>query len=103
MIRYSSDLLAAAAKLGDDDFDAALVDRAQAVARHAKADPAILARHPEAAIVQVRMPLALGLVVGVGNVVAGKRLLSGDLADSGHANLVDLRTALGQDGGGPAA
>src|SRR5688572_29282923 len=88
MIRYSSDLLAARAQLGDDDFDALLVDGAQTVARNLELDPAILAGHPEAALVKVRQPAAARLVVGVGNTVAGLETLSGDLAYLGHANLV---------------
>src|SRR5690349_22602238 len=104
MVRSSSDLLAALAQLGNDDFDALLVDRAQTVAGHAQAHPALFARHPEAAFVKVRQPAAPRLVVGVGNIVSGKRSLSGDLADSGHCEPRRFRfSVLSQDGSGPAA
>src|SRR5690606_32098187 len=85
------DLDAGGAKVREHGVDAALVDGAQAVAGHAQLHPAILARHPEPAIVQVGLERAPGLVVGVGYVVTGHRFLAGDLTDSGHDVLSDSR------------
>src|SRR4051812_27912685 len=82
-VRRSADF-AALAKLGEHDFDALLVDDAQSRGRYAKAHPALLLFEPEAAPLQVGQEAALGLVVGVGNMMPRLRLLSGDLADSGH-------------------
>src|SRR5690606_24040462 len=101
---FSSDLQAAAAQVGKDDFDALLVDRAQTLVGNPQLDPAVLARHSEAAFMEVRQPAAPRLVVRVGNIVAGKDALPGDLTDSGHAILSRIRLpTLGQGGGGPAA
>src|SRR5881394_2139833 len=81
---FSSDLLAAGAELGEHGLDAVLVDGAQRVRRHLEPHPALLRRHPEAALVQVGAPTALGLVVRVGHVVAGHHAFSGHLADFRH-------------------
>src|SRR5690606_14124262 len=84
MARSSSDLLAAGTQLGQDRVDAVLVDGAQGLRGNPQLDPAVLAGHPEAALVQVRQEAAAGLVVGMRDVVAALHALAGDLAYAGH-------------------
>src|SRR5690606_15359937 len=80
----ASDLLATGTQLGDDGVDAVLVDGAQGGVGHAQADPAVLGFAPELAVLQVGQEAALGLVVGVGNVVTHHRCFTGHLADASH-------------------
>ena len=79
------------AQFGQDGFDAVLVDQAQAGVGNAQADPAVLAFDPEAAVLQIRQEAALGLVVGVGNIVAHHRGFSRHLADSSHDRYSRIR------------
>src|SRR5450432_3926867 len=100
---FSLDLFAATAQIGEYGLDAVLVDGTQGVGGNAQFHPAILARHPEAALVQVRQPAAPGFVVGMRHAIAGLRALATDLADFGHRTYLDHeRAALGQGGIGPA-
>src|SRR4029078_10626261 len=87
----ASDVLAARARDGEDGIDAVLVDGAQRVVGEAQAHPAVFALDPEPAALQVRTEAPLGLVVGVRNVVAHHRGLSGYLADSSHRSLLGRR------------
>src|SRR5690606_32360490 len=84
MVRSSSDLFAALAQVGQDGVDAVLVDRAQALGGNAQLHPAVLGGNPEAALMEIGQETAAGLVHRVRDVVAGRRTLAGDLADSGH-------------------
>src|SRR5690606_6698806 len=84
MVRSSSDLFAALAQVGQDGVDAVLVDRAQALGGNAQLHPAVLGSNPEAALVEVGHETAAGLVHRMRDVVAARRALAGDLADSGH-------------------
>src|SRR5690606_13216297 len=84
MVSYSTELLATLAQLGEDGVDAVLVDGAQGSRGNTRLHPAVLAGDPEPALVQVGKETATGLVVRVRDVVAGRRTLAGDLADSGH-------------------
>src|SRR5512144_303274 len=93
-LRRASDVRALGAQFREDDVDALLVDRAQRGVGKAQAYPAVLAFDPETAPLQVRHEAALGLVVGVGNVVAHHRALSRDDVASSHGSL--LRLLLGR-------
>src|SRR5271154_6468594 len=84
----SLDLFAATAQLGQHGFDAVLVDRTQSFGGNAQLYPTILARHPEAALVQVGQPAASGFVIGMRHTIARLRALAGDLADLSHTYLV---------------
>src|SRR4051794_21024577 len=86
-----SDALAARAHLGEHDIDAVLVDGAEPVVGKPQAHPAVLALDPGTAPLQVGHEAPLGLVVGVRNVVAHHWGFSGDLADSSHGSLLDMR------------
>src|SRR5690606_26223786 len=102
MAFYSSDLLAALAQVGEHGVDAVLVDGAQCSRGNAQLHPAVLAGDPEPALVQVRLEAAAGFVHRVRDVVASRRTLAGDLADSGHCTPRSVHGApLGQGGGGP--
>src|SRR5690625_2828755 len=103
MIQSSSDLLATGTQLGDHGFDALLVDGAQCVVGYAQLDPALFAGNPETTLVQVRLPAATVLVVGVRDVVAGTHALACDLALTSHDGLHDrCGSPIGQDDVGPA-
>ena len=54
--------------------------------RQAQADPAMLALNPEPAALQIGQKAPFGLVVSMGNVVAGHRLLSGDFTYLCHGD-----------------
>src|SRR5690625_2303312 len=84
MVRSSSDLFAALAQVGEDGVDAVLVDGTQALGGDAQLHPAVLGSDPEAALVEVGHETAAGIVLRVRDVVAARRALAGDLADSGH-------------------
>src|SRR6478672_8102142 len=85
-----SDVLAARAHLGKHGFDTVLVDGAQASVGQAQADPAIFAVDPEPTTLQIRQEPALGLVVGVGNVVPNHGGLTCDLTNPSHSPLQRL-------------
>src|SRR5258708_27578468 len=76
--------LAALAQLFEHRLDALLVDDAHAGVGNAQPHPALLAFHPEAAVLQVRIEPAYGLVVGVGDVVSHLGLFACYLADACH-------------------
>src|SRR5215475_8624941 len=97
---FSSDLFAAGAQLGQNGLDAVLVDGTQGLGRNAQFHPTVFARHPEAALVQVRQPAAPGFVVGMRHIVARLRALAGYLADLRHTYLVLDLAALSQGGSG---
>src|SRR3954454_18226955 len=81
--------------LGEHGIDAELVDAAESGGGPAQPHPAALALEPEAAVMQVGLERADGLVVGVRDVVALHRLLAGDLADSGHRGAPGNRESRG--------
>ena len=69
-------------KIGEYDIDTVLVDEADASGGKAEADEAVFALDPEAAALQIRQEAALGVVVGVRNIVSHHRLLAGDDTDA---------------------
>jgi hypothetical protein len=73
---------ATCAKVGEYDINAVLVDQADASGGKAEADEAVFAFDPEAAALQIRQKAALGVVVGVRNIVSHHRLLAGDDTDA---------------------
>src|SRR4051812_26432304 len=85
-----SDVLATRAHLGENSFDAVLVDCAETRVGEAKVHPAAFALNPEAAALQIGQKPALGLVVGVGNVVPDHRGLTCDLTYPSHSPLQRL-------------
>src|SRR5690606_12277337 len=78
------DSFAAGAQVGQDCVDAVLVDGTDGLGRDAQANPAVFALNPEPARLQVGQETTLGLVVGVGNVVAHHGAFSGHLAYACH-------------------
>src|SRR5690606_25261483 len=80
----SSDLHALGAQIGDDAGDAVLLDRAQAIRRHAQADPALFVFQPDPLDVQIRQEAGALPVVRVRDAIADSRALAGDFADAGH-------------------
>src|SRR3982751_6337680 len=84
---FSLDLVAAMADFGQDDIDTDFVDRAQASGGNAQLDPAVFAGDPEATLVDVRVELAAGGIVGVRDVVTAHHALAGHLADTAHTYL----------------
>src|SRR6266852_8857608 len=86
-----SDVLAARAKVRQHRIDTVLVDRAQCGVGQPQIDPAVLALDPKATALQVRQEPALGLVVGMGNVVPNHRGFARDLTDSSHRSLPALK------------
>src|SRR4051812_34009057 len=65
--------------------DAALVlDRADAVGRAGDCDAALQAGAEESGFLQVGQETTLGLVIGVGNLMADQRLFPGNFTLSGH-------------------
>ena len=60
--------------------NAQLVDDPKACARYAHANPAVFGFDPKATVLQVGQETALGLVVGMGNMVATHRLFPGYFA-----------------------
>src|SRR5215510_6139752 len=83
----TSDVGSGGAEFRDHLFEAPLLDRAQSARRELERHPAAFALQPEALHVQVRQEAAALLDVRVGDLVAGARALSGDLADSGHGGV----------------
>src|SRR6185369_8772265 len=83
---------------GDDHIDALLVDEAKAGLRKAHLHVAVLALHPDPAVVEVGEVTALRLVVRVGHVVSGTRGFARDLANAGHGCSGDCSWLMG----GPA-
>src|SRR5436190_7758765 len=86
-------VLAAGAQLRQHDVNTLLVDETQSGVGQPQADPALFAFDPEAAPLQVRQKTALGFVIGVRNVVAHHRGLTGNLADSSHDSSLNIATA----------
>src|SRR5713101_6843898 len=86
--------LAALAQLFEHRLDPLLVDHPHAGVGNAQPHPALLAFHPKAAVLQVRVEPAYGLVVGVGNVVSHLGLLARYLADACHGMLRRERDGL---------
>jgi len=84
---FAGDVLAARAKVRQHRIDAVLVDRAQRSVGQPQVDPAVLALDPKAATLQVRQEPALGLVVGMGNVVPYHGGFASDLTNSSHRSL----------------
>lgn len=66
---------------GDGLRDADLVDRTQSGGAHLEGDPLACFGHVKLLRMQVRMELALGLAVGVADVVTGDRVFSGEVAN----------------------
>ena len=75
---------AACAHIGQHRVNTVLVYCPQRYGRQTQADPAILTFHPEPATLQVRQKAPLGLVVSMGNMVAGHRFLAGYFTYSCH-------------------
>src|SRR5437588_11998953 len=80
----SSELVALGPELGWSVVDAAVLDGAHPVGAQPQGHPALLGLYPDALRVQVGQKAAALLVIGVGDSVAGRRLLAGDLANAGH-------------------
>src|SRR5262245_20024175 len=78
------DLLAASAHVGEDSFDAALIDGLDPARRHAQPHPAAFARNPETMPLQVRIEAAFCFIVGVRDIVTEHRFLAGHLTFLGH-------------------
>jgi len=65
MARFS-DFLSGCADVGDYSLDTQLVDGAETLGTDIEADPTLLRWQPEALLVGVDLPPALGLDIGVG-------------------------------------
>src|SRR5690606_21544996 len=89
----ASDLLAAGAKFGNDFVNTLLVNGTQTGVGNAQADPAVLGLAPEPAVLQVGAETALGVVVGVGNVISHHRCFTGHLAEARHTMHQRIRSA----------
>ena len=61
-----------------------LADRAHTIGAHPQVHPLVLLHEEEPAVLKVRCERATGLDVGVGHLVTGDDVLSGDLANLGH-------------------
>jgi hypothetical protein len=61
--------------------DADFVNRAQRRGAHLEGDPLACFGHVKLLGLQVRMELALGLAVGVADVITGDRVFSGEVAN----------------------
>jgi hypothetical protein len=79
--------------VSEHGIDAIFVDQAQSGAGDAQTHPAVFAFHPEAAVLQVGHEAALGLVVGVRNVVANHGTFAGDFTEFGHVITPDKQAA----------
>ena len=79
-------LVAALADVGQDGFDAQLVNNAHALAGNAQLYKTLLRIDPETVGVQVGQETPARPVLGMGHVVAALRTLSRDLAYSGHCS-----------------
>jgi hypothetical protein len=82
--RFPLDHFTASTQLSQNDVNAVLVDSAQCSGGDAQAHPTVFGLDPEAAALQVRQKTALGLVIGVGNVIAHHGGFPGHLAFAGH-------------------
>ena len=67
-----------------DRHDAVLVDGADSGGSYFQRNPGVLLGDVEALFLQVRIELALGLVVSVRNVVTNAGTLAGQITNSGH-------------------
>src|SRR5882672_4066467 len=85
VLLHSESDFAALAQIGEHDVDAHLVDRPQRSVGDAQAHPTPLALDPEPAVLQVGHEAALGLVIGVRDVMADHRRLAGDLTYTCHS------------------
>jgi hypothetical protein len=81
--------LATGTHVGEHGVDAFFVDQTQSGAGNAQTNPTVLALHPKAAVLKVGHEAALGLVVGVRNVVANHGTFAGDFTKLGHVNTPD--------------
>eukprot|EP00456_Euglypha_rotunda_P035864 TRINITY_DN2760_c0_g1_i18.p3 TRINITY_DN2760_c0_g1~~TRINITY_DN2760_c0_g1_i18.p3 ORF type:complete len:100 (+),score=9.50 TRINITY_DN2760_c0_g1_i18:119-418(+) len=84
MISSRGSEFALGTQVGDDLFDADLVDEPQRRVGHAQAHPPVLGLEPEATVLQVRQEATLGFVVGVGDIVPHHRAFARDLTDARH-------------------
>src|SRR3954470_25054253 len=76
------------ARLGQPIVEPAdMLDRTQAVHGNAQLDPALQRVGDERNVLQIGQERALGLVVGVGNIVSHQPALAGQLANPRHFNL----------------
>src|SRR5260370_37786104 len=91
--------LAALAQLFEHRLDALLVDDAHAGVGNAQPHPALLAFHPEAAALPVRIEPACGVVGAVGDVVARRGRVACCLADAGRGCRCAVGTAYRATGG----
>jgi hypothetical protein len=82
------DFFAASAHISQYGINTDLVDYAQTSIGKAQGNPAVLGFNEDAATLQVRQEATLGLVVGMGNVVADHRPFPGDLANTCHVVLL---------------
>jgi hypothetical protein len=82
--------LAALAHVNQYGIDALLVDGAQSLTGDTQAHKAFFTFHPKTVYVQIGIENPLGLVVGVGNIVAYDTTLACHLAFSGHDDPLDL-------------
>ena len=69
-------------KIGEYGVNAVFVDQADASGRKAQPNEAVFAFDPDAAALQIGQEAALGVVVGVRNIVSHHRLLAGDDTDA---------------------
>ena len=67
-----------------DRHDAVLVDGADGGRSHFQGHPSVLLGDVKTLFLQVRIELALGLVIGVRNVVANAGTLAGQITNTGH-------------------
>jgi hypothetical protein len=67
-----------------DGVDAVFVDGAHRRSRYAEGNPRVFFWHKEALLLQIRVELALSLVVGVGNRVPYAGTFASKVADAGH-------------------
>jgi hypothetical protein len=79
--------------VSEHGINAIFVDQAQSGAGNAQAHPTVFAFHPEAAVLQVGHEAALGLIVGVGNVVTNHGTFAGDFTEFGHVITPDKQAA----------
>jgi hypothetical protein len=82
--RGRSNPFAAGPDIGQDLIDPILIDDPKALLGDAQTDPTLLLFDPEAMGMEIRQESPLGLVVGMRDVIAGQRSLTGYLADSRH-------------------
>ena len=68
----------------DGIFDTILIDGAKRRSRHFQRDPLARRRNEKTLRLQVRIELALRLIVSVGNVISNPRSFSGNLTNLSH-------------------